>query len=109
MLVSFVLTRIVFFILQVKSFLLILHVDLMSLINQFLFTLNILEHIVALRDSNVIGEYLRVVVVELEHPWQPLMGFLDVVKPLQVFGEVIEDEILLEHRNDVTLLIVHNV
>ena len=83
MLVSSILGRIVFvFILQVKGLLLILHIDLVSLIYQLLFALNVLEHVVTLRDCNIVREHLRVMVIELEHSWQSFMSFLNVVEPL---------------------------
>ena len=87
----------IFFILLILLLLLLLEVDLVSLVDKLLFAFNILEHIFALWDTDVIRENLRVVLVKFKHSRQSVLGLLIGVEALKVLGEVIEDEVLFEY------------
>ena len=70
---------------------------------------DVFEHVVTLRGRNVVGEYLGIVVVEFKDSRKSLMGFFDCVEPLQVFREVIEDEVFFEDRDYMSLFVIHDV
>ena len=81
----------------------------MSLIDQFLLSLNILEHVFRLWNAHIVREHFRVVFVEFKHAWQSILRLFVSVEALQVLREIIEDQILLENGNDMPLLIIHDI
>ena len=68
----------------------------MSLVDQFLLSLDVLEHIFRLRHGDVVREHLRVVFVELKHSRQTILCFLESIESLKVLREVIKDQVLFE-------------
>ena len=88
---------------------LVLHEDLMALVNELLFALDVLEHVLALGHAHIVWKHLRVVLVELEHARQPILRLLERVEALEILREVVKDQVLFEDRNDVPLLVVHDI
>ena len=88
---------------------LILHEDLMALVNELLFALDVLEHVLALRHAHIVWKHFRVVLVELEHAWQPILRLFERVEALEILREVVKDQILFEYRNYMSLFVVHNI
>ena len=73
----------------------------MPLVNQLLLSLYILEHVCALRDGYVIGEYLRVVIIELKHSGQALVCLFDRVEPLKILRKVVKDDREIEFESEI--------
>ena len=70
---------------------LILNLNLMPLIDQFLLPLNVFEHVFGLGDRYIVGEDLRVVLVELVNARQAILRLIKCVESLEVLGEVVKD------------------
>ena len=81
----------------------------MALINELLFALDVLKHVLALRHAHIVWKHFRVVLVELEHARQPILRLLERVEALEILREVVKDQVLFEDRNDVPLLVVHDI
>lgn len=74
-----------------------------------LFPLNVLEHIPVLGEVHVVREHLRVLLIEANDLWQPCHCFILSVPPLQELRNVIEDQIVLEHGDNVGGFIIDDV
>lgn len=79
------------------------------MLNQSLLPLYVLVHELLLWKRYVVGKDLRVALIEFKDFRQSHCGFNDSVVPFQELSEVVVDEIVLEHRHDLNLLIVHDV
>ena len=62
-----------------------LQVDLVTLINQLLLALDVLEHVFGLGDAHVVWKDFGIVLIKLEDSWQPVLRLLERVEALQVF------------------------
>ena len=78
-------------------FLLVFQEDLVPLVNQLLFTLDVFEHVVGFWNSHVIGKYFRILLVKFENARESLICLLQSVETLEVFREIVKNEILFEH------------
>lgn len=94
------------FLLQVLLF---LHEHLVLLINEFLLPLNIFEHILIFGENHIIWKHLRVLFVKLEDPRESFLDLSIHIYSLQIFWKVIEDEVVLENRDNMSVLIVHYI
>lgn len=81
----------------------------MPLVYELLLAFNILEHVLAFGDADVIWKHLRVVIVEFEDSWKSVLSLLIGIKALEVFREIVKDKVFFEDRNDVSLLIIHDI
>jgi hypothetical protein len=58
--------------------------ELVLLVNEFLLALDVLEHVLVLREHHVVGKHLGVLFIELVDSWKSLNGFLVAVVALEV-------------------------
>ena len=68
---------------------LVILLNLIQLVYQLLFLLNILEHVLAFREDDEVGEDLGVFVVEAAEFGESDFGLLLVVSPLQELIDVV--------------------
>ena len=90
-------------------FLLVFQENLVSLVNQLLFTFYVFEHIVGFWYCHVVRKHLRILLIKFEDSREALTCFSDRVKSFKIFREIIENEVLFEDRNYMTLLVVHDI
>lgn len=83
--------------------------QLILIIYLFLFSLYIFEHIFALREHHVVREHLGVLIVEAAQLRQPHCGLLLVVGPFEELVNVVKDEVVLENRDHMGVLVVDEV
>lgn len=76
------------------------------IVNLSLFPFDILEHILVLREYNIIGKDLGVLLVELEDFGQPDADFILCVRSFEELRDVINDQIVLKDGNNMGALIV---
>ena len=87
----------------------IVFLDLILLVNQLLLLLDILEHVLALRQDHIVGEHLRVFIVETTQFGQSHLGLLVSVRPLQELIDVVQYQVVFEDRYYVSILIIDQV
>ena len=86
-------------------------------INELLLPFNVLEHVLALGQINVVGEHLGILFIKFVNFGQPFIEFIVVVKPrdgdeilpFQELAHVVVDQVVLEHGHKVGGLVVHDV
>ena len=83
--------------------------QLVLLVNQLLLPLDVLEHVLGLREDHVVGEDLGVLVVEAAKLGQADLSLWLGVVTLQELVDVVEDEIILEDGDYVGVLVVDKV
>ena len=86
-----------------------LFLKLVLLINEFLFSLDVFEHVLGFWQDNVVRENLAVFIVEAAKLWQSYFGFLNVVRSLKEFIDVIKDKVIFENRNNMCIFIVDQI
>jgi len=89
--------------------LLLLNENLLLVIVQSLFPLNILEHVLIFWQDHVVGEYFAELLVELEHAWESLHCLLLFVEPLQELAYIVKDQVVFKHRDYVCVFVVDYV
>ena len=82
---------------------------LVLLINQFLFTLDVLEHVFGFGQNHIVREHLRVLVVETAQFRQSHFGLTCGVRPLQELIYIIQYQVVLEYGHHVCVLVVDEV
>jgi hypothetical protein len=82
---------------------------LILLIDQLLFFLDVLEHILGLREAHVVGKDLTVGVIKWAQLRQSLLWFEFTVRSFEKFVYVIKYEVVLKDCYCVTLLVVDQV
>lgn len=60
-------------------------------------------------EAKVVGEYLLILVIKLRELWQAVFSFGQGVTPLQKLIYVIENQVVFENRNCVSLFIVNQI
>lgn len=79
------------------GFILLLLKNPLLLIVDSLLLLNIFEHVLVLRQYDIIREHFGEFLIELVHLRKPLEGFLLVIEPLEELADVVEDQIIFEN------------
>lgn len=70
--------------------------QLIVLIDQFLFALDVLEHVFGLGEDHIVREHLRVLIVEGAQLGQPLLCLSLGVRTLEEFVDVVQYQIVFE-------------
>ena len=83
--------------------------NLFLLINESLLPLNVLKHVFALRQHEVVGEHFRVLFVKLHDFGQTLLGFLESVPTFQELTHIVVDQVIFEDGNEACRFIIDDV
>ena len=89
--------------------LLLVDEELLLVVDESLLALDVLEHVLVLREHHVVGEHLRVLFVELEDLGQTHLGLLGGVAALEELAHVVVDEVVLEDGDQPSGLVVDYV
>ena len=79
------------------------------LINQFLFSLNVFEHVLAFWQTDIIGEDLRIRIVKLAQFRHPGLRLGAGVGAFEELVDIVQNQVVLEDGYDMGVLVVNQV